>query len=447
LSTNTHTFTGSVLVSGSVGIGIANPTARLHLSSSGTTVISVDSPGAGSYSAISFNNTTSTFGYDFGFGGSTSLAPNSFYIYGGTVKQMRLVVDPSGSVGIGTTTPSASLEVNGKAYIGGNTSNSNYQLFVKRSTNRNIGIGLQGSDLSIEFVNDAITENVPTRIYANPLVVLGGNVGIGATSPQSLLDVRGATPFIRITDTAVNSETGLIMDAGGGTIRGGLTINYGTGEFKSYCGVSGNGYFQTFHTNGSERMRITSGGNVGIGTTTPDRRFRVASDGDNWITGVFGGAGGTDVTVVGNLSGGAAIGGHNSTLTAWAQFSLNPGGGAVYAGTLRIDNNSDQRVKRNITSVEKALDTILQLQGRKFNMIDENNILRYGFVAQEVQPVLSDFVTESNREHKDENVHITNLLTLETSGAAWAALLVEAIKELNTKLDTANAKIAELEAK
>jgi hypothetical protein len=194
-------------------------------------------------------------------------------------------------------------------------------------------------------------------------------------------------------------------------------------------------------------MRITSGGNVGIGTTTPDRRFRVASDGDNWITGVFGGAGGTDVTVVGNLSGGAAIGGHNSTLTAWAQFSLNPGGGAVYAGTLRIDNNSDQRVKRNITSVEKALDTILQLQGRKFNMIDENNILRYGFVAQEVQPVLSDFVTESNREHKDENVHITNLLTLETSGAAWAALLVEAIKELNTKLDTANAKIAELEAK
>ena len=163
---NTHVFSGSVTMnpgglfvtsSGNVGIGFTNPTARLHLTSSGTTVISVDSPGAGSYSAISFNNTTSTFGYDVGFGGSTSLAPNSFYIYGGTVKQMRLVVDPSGNVGIGTTTPSASLEVNGKAYVGGNTSNSNYQLFVKRGTDRNMGIGLQGGDLSIEFVNDALS--------------------------------------------------------------------------------------------------------------------------------------------------------------------------------------------------------------------------------------------------------------------------------------------------
>ena len=80
-------------------------------------------------------------------------------------------------------------------------------------------------------------------------------------------------------------------------------------------------------------------------------------------------------------------------------------------------------------------------------MIDENNILRYGFVAQEVQPHLSDFVTESTREHKDENVHITNLLTLETSGAAWAALLVEAIKELKSQNDALQSRIETLESK
>jgi hypothetical protein len=443
LSANTHTFTGSILASGSVGIGIANPTSRLHLSSSGTTLITVDSPGTGSYSAISFNNTTSTFGYDVGFGGSTSLAPNSFYIYGGTVKQMRLVVDPTGNVGIGTTTPSASLEVNGKAYIGGNTSNSNYQLFVKRGTDRAMGIGLQGGDLSIEFVNDAVSANVPTRIYANPLVVLGGNVGIGLSSPIGLLHLSGAiannadAATLTIKQPSTTYTNGIYLERGGE--RNGYHIYIG-GALDSLT------FRRNYVGTQSEVMSLTRNGNVGIGTTSPDRRFRVASDGDNWITGVFGGAGGTDVTVVGNLSGGAAIGGHNSTLTAWAQFSLNPGGGAVYAGTLRIDNNSDQRFKRNITSVENALDTILQLQGRKFNMIDEDNILRYGFVAQEVQPVLSDFVTESNREHKDENVHITNLLTLETSGAAWAALLVEAIKELKADNDAIRAELAALKS-
>jgi hypothetical protein len=287
-----------------------------------------------------------------------------------------------------------------------------------------MGIGLQGGDLSIEFVNDAVSANVPTRIYANPLVVLGGNVGIGTSSPTERLHLNNSSStgtFIRFQDTS-----------GGGVYIGGRDE-----RMELYAG-------------GAERMRITSGGAILLGTTTSDSgvtRLQVAPIGTSWISGTFAGTGNTDKIVIGNLgSSGPTIGGHNSTLTAWAAMSINPGGGAVYAGTLRIDNNSDQRIKRNITSVENALDTILQLQGRKFNMIDEDNILRYGFVAQEVQPVLSDFVTESNREHKDENVHITNLLTLETSGAAWAALLVEAIKELKADNDAIRAELAALKS-
>jgi hypothetical protein len=126
----------------------------------------------------------------------------------------------------------------------------------------NLAFGFESNGTSIQSFK--VMTAGSTRLFVGNT----GSVGIGTSSPQSLLDVRGATPFIRITDTAVNSETGLIMDAGGGTIRGGLTINYGTGEFKSYCGVAGNGYFQTFNTNGSERMRITSVGSVLIGTTS-----------------------------------------------------------------------------------------------------------------------------------------------------------------------------------
>ena len=256
----------------------------------------------------------------------------------------------------------------------------------------------------------------------------GSAVGIGSTSPVGLLQLNGS--IVNSADAAT-----LTIKQSSTTYTNGIYLERG-GERNGYhMYIGGDLDALTFRRNyvgtQSNVMSLTRDGNVGIGTTSPDRRLRVPSDGANWISGVFGGAGGTDVTVMGTLSGSAAIGGHNSTLTAWAQFSINPGGGAVYAGTLRIDNNSDQRFKKNITSVENALAIILKLQGRKFNMIDEDNILRYGFVAQEVQLHLSDFVTESTREHKDKNVHITNLLTLETSGASWAALLVEAIKEMH----------------
>ena len=83
----------------------------------------------------------------------------------------------------------------------------------------------------------------------------------------------------------------------------------------------------------------------------------------------------------------------------------------------------------------------------KFNMIDEDNILRYGFIAQEVQPVLNDFVTESSRAYKDGDYVIDNILTLESSGSAWAALLVEAIKEQQKQIEELKSEIEQLKNK
>jgi hypothetical protein len=128
--------------------------------------------------------------------------------------------------------------------------------------------------------------------------------------------------------------------------------------------------------------------------------------------------------------------GNYGWLQTWDSKPLyfNKLGNAVYAGTQRIDNNSDARIKDNIESISGALDTILSLKGRKFNMLDENGKLRYGFVAQEVQPYLNDFVTESDRTFEKDDVKIENLLTLESSGASWAAFLVEAIKEQQAQI-------------
>ena len=162
---NTQVMTGSVYITGSIGVGTNNPTALLHLSGSTSTAAHIHAAGTANYASLNLKNNTTGYGYDVGMGGSTSIAPNCFYIYGGATASVRLAVASDGNIGIGTVYPSASLEVSGKVYVGGNTSNSNYQFLVKRGTDRNMGIGLQGTDLSIEFVNDAFSANVPTRIF------------------------------------------------------------------------------------------------------------------------------------------------------------------------------------------------------------------------------------------------------------------------------------------
>jgi hypothetical protein len=102
-----------------------------------------------------------------------------------------------------------------------------------------------------------------------------GRLGIGTTSPSSLLEVKGSSPIIKVTDTGYTSEHGLIFDAGSNTIRGGLTLNYSTAELRLFAGIATNTYYQTFFLNGSERMRISSGGLVGIGTTSPGHELDV----------------------------------------------------------------------------------------------------------------------------------------------------------------------------
>lgn len=87
------TFTNS----GNVGIGTSSPQALLHLSTtSGNTAQYIQSTGSGSYALTSYSNTTTGYGYDVGFGGSSSIAGNCFYIYGGSSTSLKLIINSSG---------------------------------------------------------------------------------------------------------------------------------------------------------------------------------------------------------------------------------------------------------------------------------------------------------------------------------------------------------------
>jgi len=104
-----------------------------------------------------------------------------------------------------------------------------------------------------------------------------GNVGIGTSSPSHLLEISGTTPTFRIENT--------------GGINNYLDINYGSKNtndisFTSRRGGSGSGFVFGTEPGGSYSalMKITSGGNVGIGTTSPAEQLHVHHDStDNYI--------------------------------------------------------------------------------------------------------------------------------------------------------------------
>jgi hypothetical protein len=125
-------------------------------------------------------------------------------------------------------------------------------------------------------------------------ITSGGLVGIGTSAPGSALDVRFGTSPATDNGNGTNAlrawtTTTLAVDAGGAISLGG-TSGAGQGAFGQIAGRKTNatsedyaGYLQ-FATNTSggtmsERMRITSGGNVGIGTTTPGELLDVVGSG------------------------------------------------------------------------------------------------------------------------------------------------------------------------
>lgn len=132
------------------------------------------------------------------------------------------------------------------------------------------GVGLGGVRLigSDDNSYSYIAGGATNQLLLNPG---GGNVGIGATSPQALLHVGNSSGEIRIGSNFGSTSTSAgkvsFVNTSGGTFEmasidaasDSLSGNYGDLLFKTGQAVA----------SGTEKMRITSAGNVGIGTTTP----------------------------------------------------------------------------------------------------------------------------------------------------------------------------------
>ncbi len=169
-------------------------------------------------------------------------------------------------------------------------------------------------------------------------------------------------------------------------------------------GTSDNHIFYQGGT-GGELMRIQGNGSVGIGTATPGS-YKLNVNGASIING--------DTTLSGNVGINGAT--PNST------YNLD------VTGKIRATDDilafSDIRVKKNICTIDNALEKIKELRGVSYTGIS-SSVKKIGVIAQEIEKILPEVVSTDDTEEHYKSVSYGNIV----------AVLIEGIKELAAKVD------------
>lgn len=318
---------------GKVGIGTGNPSEEVHIVSTSPGVRLQDSDGTNTFGRVHYSGASLYF-Y------SRNNTSNGNYIWigsNGTTDTEFMRINSSGNVGIGTASPASKLHVSSSTF--------NDHITLGRDSDE-LGITVSGGQVLVEgglspFTNDNqdlgrsdkhwqdlyITDN----IYVSQSAVLGLAGGLNATGDLSGSDVHiddwgsvsaslsaiqqaggvngtgtaGKLPKWSDSDTltdSILSESGTTVtvgSAGSGVLQLGsigflsgastsIFDIYSPGDIRFNADSNNNGNSSIiFQESGNEKMRITSDGKVGIGTTSPDSLLHVAADVSSANTGTI----------------------------------------------------------------------------------------------------------------------------------------------------------------
>jgi len=209
---------------GNVGIGLTNPSQKLHVDGN-----------------IKANGSVSV----------TNIVTNRIVKFNGSVLDDSLLYDNGTSIGLGTTSPNpwAQLETSGTVAVGG-------ILYVKSSQKIQGLTGFPGSAGNLSINPD------------------GGNVGIGTTSPSYKLDVNGEGRITGMTFTASGATRAISTHSSAGQLQ----LNGGTSATTgAYINIAGDSYST------GDYVEIIAGrtyftGNVGIGTSSPEQKLHLSGN-------------------------------------------------------------------------------------------------------------------------------------------------------------------------
>lgn len=361
----------------------------------------------------------------------------------------KMRITSAGNVGIGTTTPTGTY---GKLSVAGgisilNDNNAKLEIGRYSSGAANSYIKLGANSNSLRLTNNNDSADLVT--FEN-----GGNVGIGTTTPLAILEVRGANRAVSADGIfQVNSNNSQAADLGGSLSFGGVFTGTAVTEWAQISGRKENstssnyaGYlsFATRPMGGvnTERMRITSGGIVFVGTSslTATGTFNAYSNNSNPAGRFVAGSGMADGNIALMVD---KFSGTTSTSQWFLGFTISNQGAASGvitangASQAAFGSWSDYRLKENITDLPSQLPNILALRPVEFDYIEsEGGGHQISFIAQEFEQVFPDAVGERQDGMK----------TL-TGWGKTEAILVKAIQELSAQVQELKTEIEILKQK
>ena len=274
------------------------------------------------------------------------------------------------------------------------------------------------------------------------------NINTGGSTKASISSVGKLT----LTSTETSNSNPVVLNASGQAYFQVITPNNTIGGIKfgdvddGDVGAIKYGHGDNrmqFDVNGSERMRITSAGNVGIGTTSPDRLFDIAKDGAS-VSRFQQLANNTDdgkncITIRHN--------GARSGQDGVGVLFQNSGGsvcGKILMGqsTTAYNTSSDYRLKENAEAISDGITKLKTLKPYRFNWIAEKGQPKVdGFFAHEVTAV-----PEAISGTKDEVDANNNPVYQGIDQSKLVPLLTAALQEAIAKIEVLETKVAALEA-
>jgi hypothetical protein len=405
---------GTTFFEGNVGIGTTSPASKFVVKGSGTSPIVYFGNGVDNAPnrQLAFSGGSSGLVWDLDATGASSVGGQLTLSTNGS-EAMR--IDSSGNVGIGTSSPSR-------------------QLTVQNSGNAIVSIKSGTSSSSFLLMGDSSSDNIGMLKYDNSINSLQFYAGSNSTErmridSSGVVQVRNVdSPTLQLFNTDASLTANQVIGdidfyqsdpsgSGVGVVSKIRSIN--SSSFQGEAGLA----FHTGTTSGlTERMRITSGGDVLIGTTSN----------------VVGGVGGHSLVIdAANQNLGIKTASGNQQAVRFANDTTAVGSINLTTTSTSYATSSDYRLKENVVDLTGALDRVDQLEPKRFNFIADAETTVDGFIAHEVQSVIPEAVTGEKDAVDDEG----NPQYQGIDQSKIVPLLVGAIKELKAEIETLKSQI------